>query len=105
MKKLLFVADYYRGDGFQDRNLKALYSLLSPIFIDLEVECNIIQNSMEISSEDLYIQSLIGQGKSLLESYDLSNSSIIGFELSKLDINFLNKKKIPWISFETRPVF
>ena len=41
---------------------------------------------------------------SQLENIDLSNAAVIGFEMSTVDIHYLNQENIPWINLAIHPI-
>ena len=108
MHKVLFVGDLYRP-GQKENILKTCNSfspVLKEIGIDYEIHAS-KHNEQKITREtfDLWEQSLVGNGfKSELSALDLSGYLVIGFEISKVDINYLNQEGIDWINLSIHPL-
>jgi len=88
--KVYFISDYYRSR--QERNVKILFGLISPIFMDTGIKAEILPGTERYLNEKKWVETLDGKGESALEDYDLNNSAIIGFEINPVDRNYLNKK-------------
>ena len=102
IKKVYFISDYYRSR--QERNVKILFGLISPIFMNSGVEAEILPNTEQYVDEKKWVETLNGGKGSVLENYDLNESVIIGFEINPADKNYLNEHDISWINIEIHPI-
>jgi len=102
IKKILFIGDFYRGD--QDRNVKVLYYLISPVFKTFNLEIKIYDDTEHLTNYDKWVESLNGKGESFLTNYDLTDTVVIAFEMNPLDKKFLNIHRIPWLDMEIHPI-
>ncbi|MFJ1269612.1 DUF4214 domain-containing protein [Legionella lytica] len=102
IKKIFFIGDFYRGN--QERNVKVLYELISPVFFNLNIDVRILPEMVNISNQEKWHASLSGIGESILDTYNLDSTAIIGFELNPIDIDYLNSNNIPWLNFEIHPL-
>lgn len=108
MHKVLFVGDLYRPG--QTENIVRTCNCFSPVLkeIGIKYELHVSkQNQQETNNETfaLWEQSLVGNGfKSELSALDLKGYFIIGFEISKVDINYLNKEGYDWINLSIHPL-
>lgn len=102
IKKIIFISDHYRNK--QERNVKILFGLISPIFLDLNIKIEILPNSAQDFDEEKWVKSLDGIGESTLVDIDLEDTAIIGFEINPIDKTFLDSRAIPWINIEIHPI-
>ena len=108
MHKVLFVGDLYRPG--QTENIVRTCNCFSPVLKEIGIDYEIHvskQNKQETNKETfaLWEQSLVGNGfKSELSALDLQGYFIIGFEISKVDINYLNKEGYNWINLSIHPL-
>ena len=108
MHKVLFVGDLYRPG--QTENIVRTCNCFSPVLKEIGIDYEIHiskQNEQETNKETfaLWEQSLVGNGfKSELSALDLKGYFIIGFEISKVDINYLNKEGYDWINLSIHPL-
>ena len=102
IKKIIFIGDHYRGH--QDKNVRILFELITPVFFDTNIEVEILCNTHKYANEEKWIESLSDTGISALSDYDLSDVAIIGFEINKLDKTFLIRNSIPWVNVEIHPL-
>ena len=108
MNKVLFVGDLYRPG--QTENIVKTCNCFSPVLKEIGIDYEIHiskQNEQETNKETfaLWEQSLVGNGfKSELSALDLKGYFIIGFEISRVDINYLNKEGYDWINLSIHPL-
>ena len=108
MHKVLFVGDLYRPG--QTENILKTCNSFSPVLKEIGIDYQVHvskHNEKETNSVSLALweQSLVGNGfKSELSSLDLSDYLIIGFEISKVDIKYLNQEGYDWINLSIHPL-
>ena len=102
IKRVVFISDHYRSR--QERNVKILFGLISPVFMDADIEVIILPNTAQYLDEKKWTKSLDGVGNSVLADVDLKDTAVIGFEINPIDRLHLNEKKIPWINIEIHPI-
>ena len=108
MHKVLFVGDLYRPG--QTENILKTCNSFSPVLKEIGIDYEIHvskHNEKETNSVTfaLWEQSLVGNGfKSELSAIDLSDYLVFGFEVSKVDINYLNQEGYDWINLSIHPL-
>lgn len=102
-EKIMFIFYVIFIEEVQDRNISILYSLLNPL-LKYNIESIILKTEEHFTDED-WISSLKGLKNSCLNNYNITNEDfVIGFEINKIDLEYLNKNNIRWINFEIHPV-
>jgi len=108
MNKVLFVGDLYRPS--QTENILKTCNSFSPVLKEIGIDYEIHvskHNEKETNSVtfSLWEQSLVSNAfKSELSAIDLSGYLVIGFEISMVDINYLNQEGIDWINLSIHPL-
>ena len=108
MHKVLFVGDLYRPG--QTENILKTCNCFSPVLKEIGIDYEIHvskhnEKDTNIVTFALWEQSLVGNGfKSELSSIALSDYLVFGFEMSKVDINYLNKEEYDWINLSIHPL-
>ncbi|AUH02163.1 hypothetical protein CWC46_21640 [Prodigiosinella confusarubida] len=104
---VLFIGDVNRGA--QDVNIERLFRLFSPVFKEVNVTASmyISEVNKKVSISDwleVWRESIDKNRVSEIANLDLSNTAIIGFEISDADINYFSENKIPWVNFSIHPI-
>lgn len=102
IKKVIFISDHYRSR--QERNVKILFGLISPVFLDLDIKVEILSDTAQYLDKEKWADSLDEAGTSVLADHDLGDAAVVGFEINPLDKSFLSDKNIPWINVEIHPI-
>lgn len=102
IKKIIFISDHYRSR--QERNIKILFGLLSPIFMESGISVEMLPDVVQYLDTERWRRGLDGIGVSALSDYCLDDAAVIGFEINPLDITYLNDHDTPWINIETHPI-
>ena len=108
MHKVLFLGDLYRPG--QKENIIRTCNSFSPVLkeIGIDYEIHASKHNEQVTNRETFAfweQSLVGNGfKSELSALDLSGYLIIGFEISNIDKNYLNKQGYDWISLSIHPL-
>ncbi|HEX2966569.1 MAG TPA: hypothetical protein VHO84_12335 [Syntrophorhabdaceae bacterium] len=106
-KKVMFLGDLYRGN--QAENVERIHRLFSPVFRQWDIETfmhisDINRNLVMEEWLEEWRDSLACTRKSDLENCDLRNVSVIGFEMSDIDIRFLNQAEVSWANLAIHPI-
>ncbi len=96
------MSDHYRRR--QARNVKILYGLISPLFLDVGIKMSTFSDDDRYVDEKRWIKSLDGEGISVLNGHNFDDTAVIGFEINPIDKIFLSKNHIPWINIEIHPI-
>jgi hypothetical protein len=107
IRKALFIGDCYRPE--QAANIDALFRIFAPLCNAFDIKTSkyiSIQNHKTLNESNLTLwkESLLKQTDSELHNFSLHETIVFAFEISVVDIDFLNKNDITWLSFSIHPL-
>lgn len=106
-KKILIIGDEKKGN--QEANIRAVYRIFEPLLSELgfDVEIYISENNKLCYENSKWItewcNNKVFENKSLIKTIQ-SAHCVIGFELIKGQIEFLNQQKVKWINISIAPI-
>jgi hypothetical protein len=107
IKKAIFIGDCYRPE--QKDNINALFHIFSPLFKSFDIQASEFvteHNTRSTTKSGLLFwqNSLLLKINSDLEKLNLEDSIVFAFEISKIDLDYLDSIGIPWLSFSIHPL-
>lgn len=107
ISRVVVVGDPYRGD--QAINIEKLKNIFSPVFRQLGVAVSAYVFDINFESEqDRWVpaweKTLMVYPECALESMDLRDCAVIGFEVPDAELKYLSGKNVPWINFCIHPL-
>ena len=107
IKKALFIGDCYRPE--QAANIDALFRIFAPLCNAFDIKTSkyiSIQNLKTFNESNLTLwkESLLKQTDSEIYNFSLQETIVFAFEISDIEIDFLNNNDITWLSFSIHPL-
>ena len=107
IKKAIFIGDCYRPE--QKDNINALFHIFSPLLKSFDIQASEFvteHNTRSTTKSGLLFwqNSLLLEINSELEKLNLEDSIVFAFEISKIDLDYLDSIGIPWLSFSIHPL-